>query len=318
MKIFLKWRFLFLSAYFLFSFTSCNERNRKTPTKKVLFLGNSITQHGTYISVVDYYLGQYEKDTRYELIGLGLGSETVSCLSEPDHPFPRPCLLERLDRALTKTKPDVVVACYGMNDGIYYPFDSSHFAAFQKGIFQLIKSVQAIEADLILLTPPPFDTLPISKKVVGLGAEAYSYLTPYEGYNTVLGNYAEWLISLKSTDIEVMDVHGTMQKMLSFNRLKDPGFSFSNDGIHPNFEGHLVIGLIILHWMDIYITDPPSQLATQLQADTLFQLIDQRRKMLSDVWLPYVGYVRKDSVFQNDLGEVEAELKVINQAIEGI
>ena len=32
-----------------------------------------------------------------DIVNLGLGSETVSGLSEPDHPYPRPDLHERID-----------------------------------------------------------------------------------------------------------------------------------------------------------------------------------------------------------------------------
>ena len=35
--------------------------------------------------------------------------------------IPRPDLHERLERVLTQTKPDLVFARYGMNDGIYLP-----------------------------------------------------------------------------------------------------------------------------------------------------------------------------------------------------
>ncbi len=63
-------------------------------------------------------------DRHMQLINVGLPSETVSGLSEPGHAggqFPRPDLHERLQRVLEQTKPELVVACYGMNDGIYYP-----------------------------------------------------------------------------------------------------------------------------------------------------------------------------------------------------
>ncbi len=90
--------------------------------KTVLFLGDSITHSGHYISFIETRLRQDNDNRIPEIINLGLPSETCSGLSEPDHPFPRPTVHERLDRALTKIKPDLVFACYGMNDGIYYPF----------------------------------------------------------------------------------------------------------------------------------------------------------------------------------------------------
>ena len=75
-----------------------------------------------------------------EFLDLGLPSETVSGLTEPGHAggaFPRPDLHERLDRVLEKTKPDLLVACYGMNDGIYYPFSEDRFAKYKEGMLFL-------------------------------------------------------------------------------------------------------------------------------------------------------------------------------------
>lgn len=99
--------------------------------KRILFLGNSITYNGKYISFIDAYLSLKYPQRNFEIINLGLPSETVSGLSEPNHAsgqFPRPVLQERLERALANIKPDLVFACYGMNDGIYLPFDNDRFS----------------------------------------------------------------------------------------------------------------------------------------------------------------------------------------------
>src|SRR5262245_12949866 len=84
--------------------------------QRVLFLGDSNTFAGLFIAYLDGYLFTRFPEQKYELINLGLPSETISGLSEPDHPYPRPNVHDRLEKALTETKPDVVFACYGMND----------------------------------------------------------------------------------------------------------------------------------------------------------------------------------------------------------
>ena len=149
--------------------------------KRVLFLGDSITNTGHYIAVFEAMLRESGRPVP-EMINLGLSSETCSGLSEPDHPFPRPNVHERLDRALAKVKPDLVFACYGMNDGIYYPFSEDRFKAYQDGINKLIEKVHAAKAKLILITPPPFDPLPLKKKkkLRPAGSDKFAWFAIYE------------------------------------------------------------------------------------------------------------------------------------------
>jgi len=61
--------------------------------KRVLFLGNSITHQGLYVSFIEYALQGANPKASIDIISIGLGSETVSCLSEPSHPFPLSMLI---------------------------------------------------------------------------------------------------------------------------------------------------------------------------------------------------------------------------------
>ena len=109
-------------------FNGFSQTQYKIPkhVEKILFLGNSITYQGDYITYLETHLKLKHPNNQYQFINVGLSSETVSGLSEPNHAkgrFPRPDLHERLDRILSKVQPDLVFACYGMNDGIYMPFN---------------------------------------------------------------------------------------------------------------------------------------------------------------------------------------------------
>jgi len=110
-----------------------NDPPRAAPflqARRVVFLGDSITYSGEYVEFIETYVRSRFPESRVEFLDLGLPSETVSGLSEPGHAggaFPRPDLHERLGRVLEKAKPDLIVACYGMNDGIYYPFSDERF-----------------------------------------------------------------------------------------------------------------------------------------------------------------------------------------------
>lgn len=264
------------------------------PNKRVLFLGNSITHNGMYVSFIEYFLQQQFPDWELDIISIGLGSETVSCLTENDHPFPRPCLKDRLHQAMEKVKPDVVIACYGMNDGIYHPPDEARLKAYQKGIRHLIQTTQAASASLVLLTPPPFDPQPVQDRLVGLDAEEFGYKYPYEKYDDVLVEYAEWLQTIASPEIPVIDWHSAINQQLRQMRITDPKAGFSQDGIHPSAEGHLFMAKTFLQAFGI---EPPTPNDWEsLSQDIDFQRVHDRRRMRSSGWLSYVGYTRGERV----------------------
>lgn len=215
---------------------------------RILFMGDSITHAGHYIIELEAQFRLRQPGQVPEMINLGLPSETCSGLSEPDHPFPRPDVHERLERALEMTKPDVVVACYGMNDGIYYPFSQDRFAAYQDGVQRLIQKVRAIGAPLILMSPPPFDPEPLRKKgkLRRLGSDNYAWFAIYEGYDDVLERYAAWLMQPQKNVEMVIDLHTPVKEYTTQRQAADPGFSVSPDGVHLNEEGHRVLANTIL------------------------------------------------------------------------
>lgn len=259
--------------------------------QRVLFLGDSNTYAGGFINYLDAYLFTRFPDQKFELINLGLPSETASGLSEEDHPWPRPCVHERLDRALAKTKPHVVVICYGMNDGIYHPFSEDRFAKHKDGMTRLITKVKQASAKVVLMTPAPFDPLPLKDRVLPAGAENYSYKRPYKGYDEVLRRYADWLVSLKGKDWPVVDAHRSLRGMLDEKRKANPNFFFSGDGIHPNAEGHwLVFKGLLDTWHGPWNKD----IDKQMRSPVLAKLVAERQRLLGLAWLTDVGHKRPD------------------------
>lgn len=216
---------------------------------RILFLGDSITQAGLYTRYLEAYLLTRFPERRYELINLGLSSETVSGLSEPDHPFPRPNLHDRLERALESVRPTHVVACYGMNDGIYHPFSEERFRRFRDGIQRLREKVEAAGAHLTLVTPPPFDASAVKDRAVPRTAERFGYATPYVGYDGVLERYSRWLLSLRRSGVLVVDVHSACRRFLERVRRFDPEARLAEDGVHPNATGHWILAQeLLLAW----------------------------------------------------------------------
>lgn len=128
-----------------------------TTIHRIVFLGNSITYAGNYITDIEAWFVTHYPLQKIEFINAGLPSETISGLSEDGHAggkFSLPDLHERLERVLAATKPDPVFACYGMNDGIYLPFDEGRFQKFKDGINWLHDMVVKSGARIVHLTPP--------------------------------------------------------------------------------------------------------------------------------------------------------------------
>ena len=151
----------FLAALILAAVTtSAADKPLLDGVKRVVFLGDSITYAGGYVDILEAAFRVEHPGRAVEFINIGLPSETVSGLSEPGHAggaFPRPTVHERLDRILAKAKPDLIVACYGMNCGMYYPLSDERFAKYCEGMELLRKgsrlSIQPVrphEWDVIL------------------------------------------------------------------------------------------------------------------------------------------------------------------------
>jgi lysophospholipase L1-like esterase len=253
--------------------------------KRIVFLGDSNTFAGGFVSVVESQLIASGVDQRPEIINLGLSSETCSGLTEPSHPFPRPNVHERLGRALEKLKPDVVVACYGMNDGIYYPLDNDRFATYQAGVNLLIETVHAAGAKLVLMTPPPYDALPMREKgkLLPAGAAEYSWNDVYENYDDVMKTYADWIVKQLDRVEMVIDLHTPVTEHLKAERATNPKFVMSGDGVHVDDEGHRVIGEAIVKAWGI----TPKKLDP-----TLLKLVRQRQQLMRDAWLSEIGHQR--------------------------
>ncbi|MEX2670553.1 MAG: GDSL-type esterase/lipase family protein [Phycisphaeraceae bacterium] len=219
--------------------------------ERVLILGDSISQNGQYVHYLDGYLQTRFPEDRIELINVGLSSETASGLSEPNHPGRRPHVHDRVDTALRTAQPDVVMVMYGMNDGIYMPFDPERFAAYRAGMRHVIDRIEQAGARPILLTPPPFDPLPIVDKVAPVEAEKHGYQAPYAGYDYVLAHYGDWLLGLREEGYEVVNVGDVSRAHVLDRNAVEPGYTLAPDGVHPNAFGHWMITQAILDDLDL-------------------------------------------------------------------
>ena len=279
-------------------------------SRRMVFLGDSITAAGRYVACVDAWLETQKLEPKPFVIDAGLPSETVSGLSEDGHAggkFPRPDLAERLDRVLTITKPDLVVACYGINCGIYEPFDKLRFEKYQQGMTSLKSRVEKAGAKFIVVTPPFYDDQRAPK--------AFSY-------NEVLEKYSDWLLARRADGWLVADLHGPMTREVLKRRESDPKFTFQPDGVHPNDEGHWYVAQQLIRFFgDESVSaaaTPQTMLTAKQMPESLFPLVQERVNVLRDAYVSAAGHKRPGVAAGLPIPEAEARAKDLTAKIEAL
>ena len=243
--------------------------------KKIVFFGDSITYGGEYVVFFERWLTVNHPELNPEVLNQGIPSETVSGLSEPGHlrhGFPRPDLRERLDRALKALTPDLVIACYGINCGIYMPLEEERFAKYKEGVKRLKNKVEAQGGKIIFMTPPVYDKP-----------------NPKFDYDDVMATYAKWLVSKRKDGWKVIDLHTVMKKSLAKKRDNDPKFKYSRDGVHPGGEGHELMAQQII---DFFAVKPPLKNPHPNAYGRMMMFLRERMRAKRDAWLTEIGHKR--------------------------
>jgi lysophospholipase L1-like esterase len=278
--------------------------------ERIIFLGDSITQQGHYVAMFEAWLQTRILDPRPVVINVGLSSETVSGLSEEGHAggrFPRPDLAERLDRVLKVTQPDLVFACYGINCGIYQPFDEERFRAYRNGMEHLRAKVEDAGATLVQITPPCYDDM--------RGAKDFSY-------NAVLGRYADYLLEGRKQGRQVVDLHGAMTAELAKRRQSHPEFTFQRDAVHPDVAGHWFMAGCIIRWFgDDQAADAASP-AAMLEArgipSDVYDLVAKRMAVRRNAYLSAAGHTRPGVRAGLPIEEAEQQARELTEMIQDL
>ncbi|NBW96629.1 MAG: lysophospholipase, partial [Planctomycetia bacterium] len=270
--------------------------------KRIVVLGDSITYGGGWLVPVIAWL-EGEGWTG-DVINMALSSETVSGLSEDGHAdgkFPRPDLHERLDRVLRVGRPDLVIACYGMNCGIYQPLDEGRFAKFKDGMQRLHDAVEKAGARIIHLTPPVYDQRPDKDGPAGK-----------TDYDAVLDAYSQWLVSRRADGWIVIDIHGPMKELLATARAKEPRTVFAPDAVHPNEAGHWAFARGFFKGLGA-----PGAAAKETPEHFAAFVPDVKRRMdvLRDAYLAAAGHQRPGVPSGQPLGEAEATARDLSESI---
>jgi lysophospholipase L1-like esterase len=254
--------------------------------QRIVFLGDSITLAGDYVTDVDCWL--VSQGQQVEVLDLGLGSETATDLTEAENAghktkfgFPRPFISERIDRLLAATKPDLVFVCYGMNDGGSLPADDSGLKRYAEAVTRLREKIlKAGTRQVVLLTPP----------VRECKAGEWTQNIPDQN----LSRYTEWLLAMKTNGWTVVDIHTPMRRALEERRAMNPDFAFTKDNVHPGREGHWVMARCVLEQYFGAKLDGVSRAEDLFpkNGDQLRKLVNERMKTLFAAWMTQIGHQR--------------------------
>jgi len=245
---------------------------------RIAFLGDSITYDGRWACLVESALRATPQFADADIVNFGLPSETVSGLSEEGHAggeFPRPCLHERLERVLAGFEPTLVLACYGMNDGIYLPPEQTRFKAFQNGILELRSAVEKHGARIIFITPPLY--------------QPGKSLDDPNRYDAVLDGYADWLVSRRATGWQVVDIRLSLKQAVAQAIAANPAFVYAGDGVHPGDDGHRFIAEAVCKQLWPLLDLPGSACFAEGPA---LQILRQRQDLLKKAWLSKTRHLR--------------------------
>lgn len=246
--------------------------------KRVAILGDSITYDGRWATRVESALRATPDFQEAEIVNFGLPSETLSGLSEPGHAggqFPRPCLFERLDRVLDAFRPDLVLACYGMNDGIMEPLDQARMEAFRQGATRLKDECGKRKAELVFITAPLYS--------------ADKPESDSKHYDAVLDAQADWLVSQLKDGWQVIDIRPTLKAAVSQAKVADPKFVYAADQVHPGDSGHQFIAAAVVEplWAILKLPGKPA-----VAAEEALKILKQRADLLKLAWLTKTGHKR--------------------------
>lgn len=194
------------------------------PGDRMVFFGDSITEQRIYTRYVMDYFALRHPGTKIEFRNAGWVSDTAVGGNK------------RVQRDVLDLKPTVVSICYGMNDAGVQAYDQKIYDRYIGAMTELIETLQKSKIRVVLLTPGSVDDSRASR---------------LKGYNDTLAQFARQLVEFADKrNIPIFNINTAMTDLQTKAKAADPGFHFTNDGVHPGSIGHVVMAYGLLKAMD--------------------------------------------------------------------
>lgn len=195
----------------------------------VAICGDSITEQRMYSVFIEDYLVLSQPRADLSVCQFGWSGEAA------------PGFVPRVESDVLPFKPTVVTTFYGMNDGGYRPADAKTNLTYREATSSYIRKLRAAGVREILVgSPGVVDT-------DAFRAWRLARCSPDEYNKTLsqLGAIAQ--VTARDTGAEFVDVHGPMLETMGKMKAQyGADYIIAKDGVHPAYDGHLVIASAFL------------------------------------------------------------------------
>jgi lysophospholipase L1-like esterase len=196
------------------------------PNDVVPVVGDSITEQKMYSVLIEDYLLMCQPADHLRVSQVGWSGEVA------------PSASNRLEVSMLPFAPTVATVCYGMNDGGYSPLNDEKAERYRTAQTSIVEKFKKAGVHTIVL---------------GCGAvDSNSYRNDpakAEMYNKTLASLSDIDRQIaRQQGVTFADLHGIMVDTMARAKAKyGPGYQvFGNDGVHPNWNGHLVMAYAYL------------------------------------------------------------------------
>jgi lysophospholipase L1-like esterase len=198
-----------------------------------VFIGDSITHQCGYTQFVENFY-----QTRHPEMSLTFRNAGISGDRAAD-------VLDRWEDDVAAFQPTIATVLLGMNDGAYQDFNPELFAAYSKGMTEILNRLEAMKCKVIVMSPTMFDHQAWAKRIIEKPDYAKGRVPTH--YNAVLAYYGKWLQEVaRERGHRFVDLYGPLNTLTNQGRQKDKDFTLISDAIHPDNDGQFVMAWELL------------------------------------------------------------------------